>query len=1170
MKIKTKYFILAILFGFLALCTMGFASWNIHLQTDIEMQILPTDGSYATERLTVFEKYIKWCGQPLPTGYNRDTTVLEALSGQDYSIEVDTALKPTGAKVTFDELKISFDYKYYADGSSNEIAKPSADGEYICKIVAKNTDTSAENAIEKLNAQKSGCAAEIKFKIIALTPIPTPIVDNTTVFTYNGGNQYADILSKFTFDNNILSNGSLDTIKVSLTVYDKDGNEVPKDADGVTPVCTNAGSYTFKFTIIDTANYKWATGDGATASVMVNINKLSVYLSSGVIEKSYGDADNALSTADICGYFRASDNTIDAAKVAELVNSNFTITATIKNYSTNATASDALGLISHTLNNDSSVITKGSTYLITLTNVGNQSSNMVYNSSANGTLYYKYKTAKVGNDYYSIEDALAQNSDITLAGGSTSDSSYVITAFSKLGLSSAKIINETKPFENYKSDYQYALSHTLVVPFDNSNNDYSIVAKDSAKGVYSVLCVPESIIVTLENGSNLTTASTISYSQPNTTISYTRGVIMNSGQIIVKSGANIYSYGYIKGNGQIDLQGGATAVDCLSTYDWPGGNTAKEIRDRVLPMNAWTLHNISCDMKIAYDANLQAFFHTNAGVSVKTTVDLISNTSTNGLFKGIYGYIMKSSANKNDTDDLNTIAGSNQISGQRDILEIYGEYEDAILSVSVSGFSMTTSTAISCPFSYMDIILKDSTILTLSQSDYLFLPGTSLTVDNGAKLTTKANVDLSFETVAHIETVKSGGFDFYDLCVDRKDAELIVNGEYICEGNLGGKIITTNNTGKLNLTKATLTTSFYSLYHGVGASAQNPAGVAYQVTNFYARGYINEGVQRAFDKITYNANQIGSGYIWVGNSYDSTITEFNGTIDSNAIKAGGCLVEGTLITIANGTKKKVEDITENDILLVFNHYTGTYEYAKVLFNDTEPLAPCKIINLHFSNGSVVRVVSEHGFFDLEVNKYVYIDECNYSEYVGHRFYSATWDGCHYKDSIVTLDRAYLTQETVKVYSPVTKYHMNYFTEDLLSMPGGVEGIFNIFEYGKDLKFDEELMQHDIELYGEFTYDDFKDLVTEDIYNSFQTKYFKVAIGKGNLTMETLQYYINRYAPLMMANSNNSSGTGQSTDTASNNSGEVPIPPEGACDNALPPTTVTNSTSESSGDKDEDN
>ena len=62
--------------------------------------------------------------------------------------------------------------------------------------------------------------------------------------------------------------------------------------------------------------------------------------------------------------------------------------------------------------------------------------------------------------------------------------------------------------------------------------------------------------------------------------------------------------------------------------------------------------------------------------------------------------------------------------------------------------------------------------------------------------------------------------------------------------------------------------------------------------------------------------------------------------------------------------------------------------------------------------------------------------------------------------------------------------------------------------------DQEAMERDIEMYGLFTYEDFEDLVPFELYDSFTTKYFKVAIGKGILTWDQLYYYIDRYGPLV--------------------------------------------------------
>ena len=188
---------------------------------------------------------------------------------------------------------------------------------------------------------------------------------------------------------------------------------------------------------------------------------------------------------------------------------------------------------------------------------------------------------------------------------------------------------------------------------------------------------------------------------------------------------------------------------------------------------------------------------------------------------------------------------------------------------------------------------------------------------------------------------------------------------------------------------------------------------------------------------------------------------------------------------------------------MFNHETGEYDVSMVMFNDAEPLREQVVINLFFANGAYVGVVSEHGFFDLDLMKYVYITEDNYWEYVGHRFYAM--------DGETVLEDAYLTIQEVEVYSPVTAVHLNLFTNGLLSMPGGVPGLFNIFEYGDDLKYDEEKMNADIEEYGLLDYSFFEDMIPYDVYIAFNGKYLGIAMAKGILTEENLAYYVERYS-----------------------------------------------------------
>lgn len=78
------------------------------------------------------------------------------------------------------------------------------------------------------------------------------------------------------------------------------------------------------------------------------------------------------------------------------------------------------------------------------------------------------------------------------------------------------------------------------------------------------------------------------------------------------------------------------------------------------------------------------------------------------------------------------------------------------------------------------------------------------------------------------------------------------------------------------------------------------------------------------------------------------------------------------------------------------------------------------------------------------------------------------------------------------------------------MPGGFDDMFNIFDYGQDLKYDEEAIVRDIETYGLLTYDFFEEYMTYEEYSKYPARYIGVSLGKGLMTQEWLEYLIDRY------------------------------------------------------------
>lgn len=281
----------------------------------------------------------------------------------------------------------------------------------------------------------------------------------------------------------------------------------------------------------------------------------------------------------------------------------------------------------------------------------------------------------------------------------------------------------------------------------------------------------------------------------------------------------------------------------------------------------------------------------------------------------------------------------------------------------------------------------------------------------------------------------------------------------------------------------------------------------------------------------------------------STIVQItdNQTLYAQWKENTSCLVAGTLITMADGTTKKVEDLVAGDIVLVFNHYKGEYEFMPVIYNvhDYEDWAYYDILYLYFDDGTVIKTHLSHCFLDMSSMRYEEISINNVSDYIGHSFYAADFDGTTYTPRTIKLTSFKVVNEYTGVYGPTTYGNLNCFAEGLLNIPGDNDPFINIFTMNTDLKYDEELMAQDIATYGLYTYEDFRPYISEDIYNAYNGQYIKVAVGKGYTTFERVLELIDLYL--------NNMGYGDQipTDNGSSN-----IPVADTVVDALPPSTAS--------------
>lgn len=223
----------------------------------------------------------------------------------------------------------------------------------------------------------------------------------------------------------------------------------------------------------------------------------------------------------------------------------------------------------------------------------------------------------------------------------------------------------------------------------------------------------------------------------------------------------------------------------------------------------------------------------------------------------------------------------------------------------------------------------------------------------------------------------------------------------------------------------------------------------------------------------------------------------------------GCFTPDTLISLADGSMIPVKELCVGDEVLVFDHVTGEISTSPVAYISIDKAEKWETISLDFEGGVTVDVISEHGFFDLTTGGYVMINAENVSEYVGHTFAGMTGADGGTLGALKLVGYEF-GEAGSEAYSVVTAKDLNHFANGMLVFADGIDGLYNIFEYGEGMKYDEEAMAADIERYGLYTYEDWSDYITYEQFLAYNVQYLKVSVGKGLITEEGIIALIDRF------------------------------------------------------------
>lgn len=258
---------------------------------------------------------------------------------------------------------------------------------------------------------------------------------------------------------------------------------------------------------------------------------------------------------------------------------------------------------------------------------------------------------------------------------------------------------------------------------------------------------------------------------------------------------------------------------------------------------------------------------------------------------------------------------------------------------------------------------------------------------------------------------------------------------------------------------------------------------------------------------SYSDTSFSVGGMTASNPHTFTIEKHTSVSASSTDP--GCLAEGTQVMLADGTYKDISQLEKGDVLMIFNHETGEYDKAPLLVNvhASTPAREYNVMTLNFSDGGSIRFVDAHGLFDKTLNGYVQITEENYSDFIGHSFVSSRLENGEMTSCEVELLSVDVTKENVKIYNPVSLWHLNLVADGMLTMSSCV---VDIFEYDENMRYDTAALERDIAEYGLYSYEELQYFITPEEYTYFPFMYYKIAVGKGLYTEQQLIGVVDLY------------------------------------------------------------
>lgn len=376
------------------------------------------------------------------------------------------------------------------------------------------------------------------------------------------------------------------------------------------------------------------------------------------------------------------------------------------------------------------------------------------------------RAARIGEQTYTVEDALKIGGEIYLFGDAVLSSSATVRRGTTLILPSSQDLSVQVAAPTYGAGIkghvdaleQY-VEHTLTV------NDG----------------------VTLTVNGDIIVCGLMGQAGPGIS-GHTSGkhsVLVNNGTINLLGGANLDIRGYVKGAGTINAEANSTVYAPFVIYDFRGGNNTAVayLKGKISPFNDYDMfYNVQCPLNIACGATYTSYMDLYAnGQHNYTQLDLVGKDDA---------FLIMSNGAKVSA----RFVASDEISGStgKTVVTITGNVAFDNLSLSISGMSVNM-TSVYLPLCLRtDIVVGDGVVPTEATLRYKYKLMT------GATFTVSENATVNIEDTFIVYTEFSDA-PYADTAYPASGAaEFIVNGTAaFADGSVFGGRIRSEKAGKV-------------------------------------------------------------------------------------------------------------------------------------------------------------------------------------------------------------------------------------------------------------------------------------------------------------------------------------------------------------------------------------